>query len=362
MAIDFDQTRWQQIRQDYQAWWDGTLDRPLVQVTVSGRPPGRSEPEVPGRGYMAHYGQQVSPEAIIDRCDYDLSCRYFTGDAFPHVWLNFGAGVAAAFLGADMSCDQRTVWFHPQSIEPIEEIELRYDPDNPVLDRVRRCARAASDRWAGCVQVGTTDLGGATDILSTFRPSERLLLDLYDAPEHVKQRVDEIHALWFRYFDELNGILQPANPGYTCWTPIFSETPYYMLQSDFCYMIGPEMFDEFVKPELVAACQRLDHPFYHLDGPGQLPHLDSLLEIRALCGIQWVFGAGNEPARKWLDVYDKIHAAGKRIQLLGDADDLDAVADRLGTAKGIFAMMSATPETVDKLARRLEPYGVPVGI
>jgi len=28
----------------------------------------------------------VSAKAIVDRWDYDLSCRYFLGDAFPTVW------------------------------------------------------------------------------------------------------------------------------------------------------------------------------------------------------------------------------------------------------------------------------------
>jgi 5-methyltetrahydrofolate--homocysteine methyltransferase len=65
-----------------------------------------------------------------------------------------------------------------------------------------------------------------------------------------------------------------------------------MLSSDFSYLIGPAMFDEFVKPGLADSCRRLPHSFYHLDGPGQLAHLDSLLAIAELDGIQWVPGAG----------------------------------------------------------------------
>ena len=45
--------------------------------------------------------------------------------------------------------------------------------------------RAAVERWQGSVIIGMTDLGGNLDILSTFRPSEKLLLDLYDAPGEV---------------------------------------------------------------------------------------------------------------------------------------------------------------------------------
>jgi len=106
-----------------------------------------------------------------------------------------------------------------------------------------------------------------------------------------------------------------CNRGYSYWTPIFSEKPYGMLQSDFCYMIGPEMFDTFIKPELVASFRQLPHAFYHLDGVGQLPHLDSLLAIPELKGIQWVQGEGKGSPLEWLDVYRRILDAGKLLQI-----------------------------------------------
>ena len=58
---------------------------------------------------------------------------------------------------------------------------------------------------------------------------------------------------------------------------------------------GPEMFERFVLPDLAACCDRLDHAFYHLDGKGELPHLDLLLSIDGLRGIQWIPGAGQPP-------------------------------------------------------------------
>jgi hypothetical protein len=101
-----------------------------------------------------------------------------------------------------------------------------------------------------------TDLGGAVDVLSTFRPSEKLLLDLYDCPDFVEELTWLIHGYWWQSFEEIDAVLTQANPGWTAWTPIYSSEPYYMLQCDFSYMIGPEMFDRFVKPELEASCRR----------------------------------------------------------------------------------------------------------
>ncbi len=366
MSIDFSLDRWQRIRDDARKWWAGDLGRPLVNVTIGGRDPGRAEPDLPSHGFASFYDLSVPAEDIVDRWDYDLSCRRFVGDAFPAVWPNFGAGVAAAFLGAKLTnrTDHPTVWFEPDRPRLIGELAPTYDADNVWLNRVKDVCRAAMDRWGGQVQVAMTDLGGTLDILSSFLPSEQLPLDLYDHPDDVKRLAWQVHELWFRYFNEIDAALRPTNPGYTAWTPIYSETPYYMLQCDFCYMISPAMFDEFVKPELAATCARLDHPFYHLDGPGQLPHLDSLLSIPELSGVQWITGAGNPDQRYWPEVYRKIHAAGKRIQLslgagAGSAENvLDMVADQIGTAEGLTLIGAVGREHEDWLLDLLARHGV----
>ena len=64
------------------------------------------------------------------------------------------------------------------------------------------------------------------------------------------------------------------------------------VQSDFSAMISPIMLAEFVLSHLQEQCRRLEYSIYHLDGPGQILHLDYLLEIPELNGIQWVPGAG----------------------------------------------------------------------
>jgi len=314
MPIDFVPDRWEKIKADARVWWAGELDRPLIQYRLQGRSPGRAVPKLPGVSKSTTaYNPNVTPEAIVDRWDYELSSVQYLGDSFPHVWVDFGPGVLATALGATAVPKQDTVWFHPETKQEIGDLHLRYDPSSPWMQRIKAICRCAGERWQGRVQVGITDLGGTLDILSTFRPSEQLLLDLYDHPNEVKRLIWEIHDAWWQAFDDLNAVLRPPNPGYSAWTGIFSETPYYMLQCDFSYMISPAMFDEFVKPELTVSCRRLGNAFYHLDGPGQLPYLDSLLEIKELKGVQWVPGAGVPDGRHWPEVHRKVRKAGKLL-------------------------------------------------
>ena len=197
----------------------------------------------------------------------------FLGDGFPHVCPNLGPGVIAAFMGAELVNGHDTVWFHPKEEIGIGDLELELDVENPWYRRCRDLVIAAMNRWQGSVQCAFTDLGGNLDILSVFRPAEKLIYDLYDSPEHVKRLTWKAHELWWRCFEDFSTLTEGINPGYSTWAAILSDKPHYMLQCDFCYMIGPEMFDKFVRPELKASADRLANAFYHLDGRGQLGHL-----------------------------------------------------------------------------------------
>ena len=361
MPIEFEPPRWDTIRADARAWWAGELDRPLMQARLTGLDPGRPEPDIPEDPYTSRYDFSISPERIVDRWDYDLRRTRFLGDAFPVVKPFFGAGAVAAFLGADIHNTEHTAWFVPKELQEIASISLEYDPDDPWLNRAKAVTRAAIDRWRGDVQVTMVDLGGTLDVLSTFRPSELLLLDLFDDPAEVERLNWQIHTHWLRYLDEFNQILQPVNPAYTTWTPMYSDEPYYMLQCDFCAMIGPAMFERFVRPELAAACRAMPRSFYHLDGPGQLPHLDSLLEIKELTGVQWVPGAGVPEEDNWPDVYQRIRDAGKLVQIGVEpgisVHAFDRIVDQLGSPEGLIWIYWGDISEEDEIMPILEKYG-----
>lgn len=365
MSIAFTDARWNQVEENWRQWWAGELGRPIISLTCAGRDPGRPEPSLPYRGFHAFYDFSISADAIIDRLDYDLSCQNMYADAFPCVWPNFGPGVLAAFLGADLhsSLEADTVWFHPREEQELADVKMAFDRENQWVRRIADFYRAAQRRWGNSVQLSMTDLGGNLDVLSSFRPSEQLLFDLYDVPDVVKKRTWESHQYWWEAFKYFNDLLQPVNRGYTAWTPLFSAQPYYMLQCDFCYMISPEMFNEFVKPELAASCRKLTNAFYHLDGPGQLPHLDSLLSIPELTGVQWVPGDGSPDAGQWPEVYRKIRDAGKKIQIFtwgGGAQGyklLDTLAEQLGSAEDIALIGSFQPDEEEDIKAMLKKYG-----
>jgi hypothetical protein len=364
MNIDFGPERWNRVRETCRRWWAGELRRPIIAAEVLGRDPGRPQPRAPLLCQGNCWDFSLPAAALVDRLDWELSRRRYLGDAYPYVNMDcFGPGVMAAFLGSGVDTSTGGMWFHPPREMDIRDLHFEYDPDNVWWRRVREICAAMTRRWQGQVLVGMTDLGGNLDILASFRTTGQLLMDLCDHPDEVKRLTWEAHGLWHRYFNELHEILESPRTGYTAWCGICSDTPYYMLQCDFGYMIGPAMFDEFAKPELEATARRLGRAFYHLDGRGQLAHLPSLLAIEGLHGVQWVPGAGAPGYTEWPDVYRRIAASGRKTQLWGVEgwQAIETILRQTGAADGgwIHNRVVTLQPREESVARRcLERYGL----
>ena len=139
--------------------------------------------------------------------------------------------------------------------------------------------------------------------------------------------------------------------GFSDWAGILCRTPSYILQSDFSYMIGEEMYKTFVLPDVESDVAWLSHSMYHLDGIGALGHLDALLRIPGLDAVQWVPGDGQPGPLHWMDLYRKIRSAGKGAMILGTPGDLFGVVRELG-AEGLYHcadLSAADTETADAL-------------
>ncbi len=356
----FTAERWAAVRKIYRAWWRDELERPVIAVTVHECEAERSVPELAPQNVDAAYDFTIPAEKVVDVWDYRLARQRYMGDAFANVRPVFGPGHNAVFHGAVPKIQPSTVWCHPCPITAIEELNIRLDRQHPWLLRQCDLYRAAARRWQGGVCLAMSDIVSSLDPLAALRGAEQLLLDLCDSPHQVERLVWETHEAYWQTFDCLDTVFRSTNPGWTAWDQILSDEPYIMQQCDFAYMISPAMFKRFVLPELRASCRRMTNSFYHLDGVGQLPHLDLLLSIEELSGIQWIPGAGQPGYDHWIDCYRRIRAAGKKIQLFGPSREVvDRIADALGSLRGFMIVHGCSiTDDLDAVERWLASHGV----
>lgn len=355
--LNFTEADWERIERDTQAWWEHELDRPLVYLAVTDPLPYPWP-----YAYLTNYPLDMPAEQVVDRYEPFLNATHFYADAFPWWWINFGPGIAAGFLGSkvdSVSDPSETVWFSPARPVEIQDLHFTYDAQNIWWQRVQDITAAAAERFEGMLQVSHTDLGGNLDILASFRETQGLLFDVVEQPDEVDRLVREINRLWLQYYDAQEAVIRTWCRGTSSWTPIWTTGKTYMLQCDFCYMISPAMFERFVMPDLTACCDHLTHGFYHLDGKGEIPHLDMLLSIKRLRGIQWIPGDGQPTPDQWLPLLKRIRDGGKLCQVFVSPEGALRIVKNLG-GKGFLLVINELgsefqkPEVAQAFLKKLE--------
>lgn len=365
--MNFDKERFHALNTTFENWWEGKLERPVIQVTLEnavseGGDFFASNYRKTILNAMYDFQLPVSEAArIVDRA---YSCVEYYGDALPVFYMR-PTGILGGFLGQEFDLDreQGTVWFKKKCSDLKEIIDIRLAEDSPLFLRSLELTRAVQEYFDGRIAVGFPDFGGVMDIVSSLRDANPFLLELCLEPEDVTLACRNIHEQFKKaYFRFLEIIDENRIPGYTCWATMLSKKPYFVLQNDFSYMISTDMYDEFYLPILREECRLIPRTIYHLDGPGAVRHLDSILTVPELDGVQWVNGVGAPGLDQWPDIYRKIHAAGKLCQVFINGSEelgyIDYITDLLGTAKGLCFICTGKIQEKPAFDRCLQKYGV----
>jgi hypothetical protein len=339
----FSDADWVRTEANWQAWWDGTLDRPLAVVEAR-HPSAATTDETSLTDFVTQFPTEMPVDEILNCLQAGLESLHLYGDAFPKWWPNAGPGVAAAFLGGNLEYSLGTTWFKPLDLPAITDLRPAYLPDNFWWQRIQALTLGAVRRWGKQLVVGHTDLGGNLDIVASLRGSQQLLTDLYDTPDAVVRIASAVTPLWLNYYAALCDLQQGAHRGTAGWSPLWAPGTTYMLQCDFSFMISPRMFKKHVMPDLEACCEALDYAFYHLDGKGAIPHLDHLLSLERLRGIQWIPGDGAPPPEEWLPLLKLIRDSGKLCQVYVTPAGALRIARELGGRGFLFYLWGETAD------------------
>lgn len=340
----FNESNWQRIEQDYTAFWKGELDRPLITAY------GPKDSSQGCGSFHSPYTPEDSAEVIVANAQKSIENTLCYGDAFPCFWPNFGPGLTTAMVdicGLHHSAD--TIWFEPKEMKQLKDISIKADLQNEWFVKIKEVTRLAVERFGLRAQVAFTDIGGNLDLLSACRTPNNLLMDLIDCPDQVKRVTWEFHEAWWSYYDALASIIETQQLGFTPWALTWAPGRTYIMQCDFASMISPDMFKEFVVPEIQKTCQKLDYAFFHLDGPDMVPHIEHLINIEELACIQWQPGAGAPSGDTWMDLVLKILEAGKRVQLITNREQTLNAIRNFGSKNIMYLVTEPlSPEDAEK--------------
>lgn len=353
---------WEETKRRFVKWWD----RDGLLVGMWGAPDA-------GRSVHETVAAPIPPVTLEERYSnatfralenhHRLSRSIFPLDVLPSATTDLGPGSLALFLGSQPGFAADTVWYHPcmeDELEPERLPPLRFDENNlwwrVTEDILRHCARLGRGKYfATC-----PDLIENMDVLSSLRGAQTLCLDMVERPEWIEQKIAEINEVWFAAYQRIYDLIK-LDDGSSAFGAFYIWGPGRVakVQCDTSAMFSPGMYERFVVPALTAQCQWLDHSLYHLDGTQAMVHLDTLLGIEPLDAIEWTPQAGIETGgnKRWYDLYRRILAAGKSVQVVNvELDEVRPLLDAIGP-KGVYLLIQFKDEReADQALELVEPY------
>lgn len=304
---------YKEVLLEYEKFWERkNTKRPILNFSYK-----KNRDFNPYRPPVSLEEQYFDSSYVYNSYKHNISNKGYIAEGIPRLFPNFGPGCLAGAIGGDFELGADTVWYDKKQLVTNWENppEITLDEQSKIWQKVKEIQQIGSSDPD--VHVTITDLGGILDILASLRGTENLLYDLYDYPDEVKLFTQKIEQEWFKAFDQQVNVMCAAKQPFNNWMNIPSSKPWYPIQCDFSYMIAPNHFEEFVLPHLIDQVEYMDRSIYHLDGEGEIPHVDMLLDIPKLTGIQWTAGDGNAPVsdEKWFGLYKKIQDKKKNLVL-----------------------------------------------
>jgi len=322
---------WEQAAKRFEAWWAGEIiDRVCLQVVAPKENVTRKH--VPAPTTLEERWTNV--EYVVTAAEERMRCTFYGGEAFPCFYPNLGPDVFAACLGCPLVFGETTSWSMP-IVEDWDRTPLVFDFNCRWWRLIREMTELALEVGAGKFFVGLTDLHGGTDAVAALRDPQQWCLDLVERPDKIKAAMAKVTPMWFDVYEDCYRLIQRKMQGSATWLNVWSPGRWYPVSCDYICLISTPMVREFVLPDIAAQVEWLDHSLFHLDGPGAIPHLDLLLEMPKLGGIQWVPGAGSPPMLEWIPLLKQIQAAGKLLHLSVSANEVEPLLREL-SPKGLM--------------------------
>jgi len=331
-------------------WAKENHDRPIMSITAPKKGARNDAPAYPGT--LAERWWDDAWTIARERAH--MEATYYAGESLPILNPNLGPDIFAAFLGCELEYGEDTSWAHP-FLEDWKDASFVFDPGNRYWKKILSMTEAFLKDSDGDYLVGVTDIHEGMDAIVSMRGPEKVCLDLYDYPEAIHKALDEIGQVFATTLHELYALVAKYQSGTTNWMGIYHPGNWYVTSSDFIYMISPSAFDEFSADSIRLEAKTVGNNIFHLDGISSAKHLDKLLDMPEIHGIQWVYGAGQPTAAHWIDLLKRIQDAGKMIEVNCVPSDMKTLLSCGLKPEGVrYSLHASSEEEADALLREAD--------
>jgi hypothetical protein len=341
---------WEETKKRFDALWENeVIDRCCIAIRaikngssynaeMYARPQKQNE-------LISYY---TDIDRVLERNLAEFQGTYYAGEALPVINPTWGDSGYALYCNSDYKYLGNTTWFTP-TIKDWDTDEIGFNKNPEVIKKHIEFVKTIAKEAKGKFLMSTPDYIGNLDGLINLRGVEDTIIDLIDDPDRIKSGIktmmNAVKTVGSEYFETINEACDGGSA--FAWYDTWAKGRHNLVQCDFSAMISPQMFEEFVLPDLTETCDWLDYPVYHLDGQEQVRHLDMILSVKNLKMVQWTNVAGQPSKLNFIPVFKKIQEAGKGLLIFANVAETEILLSEL-SPKGLFINYNGDNMTEDE--------------
>jgi hypothetical protein len=230
--------------------------------------------------------EKIHPERFLPYVErwYQRACG-LPGDIVQRFTPAFGIPWSEAIVGCPVAAHPGSLWAGPCLKDYADRPTVRFDPDNPWLQKLIAFAKAMVEHSAGRYPVAMPQMRGPLDILAAMRTPEQMCLDLADRPDEVFPLLGELAELWICIGRTALEAIPSFHGGHSGRMGLWAPGPAITMQNDVSTLLSPAAYRNLVLPWDRKIAEAFPYTEFHLHG-SEHHQIGNILQLDRLTAIE----------------------------------------------------------------------------
>jgi DNA-binding FadR family transcriptional regulator len=264
-----------------------------------------------------------------------------------------------AILGCPIRAGRESFTSRPLQGSPAEVLEkVRFDPENPWLEKYLEFISALVQHSRGRYPVGMPIMRGPTDMLGALLGQQEMVMALMqEDPAVLRSLIERVTRAFLSVIEAQNRLVPPFHGGsslgfYHAWAP----GPSIWFQDDLSAILSPKLYREFFLDAARLILSGYVYTAFHLH-PSSFFILDELLSLENLRVIEVNKDIGRPSVKEMLPVLSKIMET-RGLILWGDLtiEDLEVVKRALPCRGLCFHVVAPSVEEAEEKSKYIKNW------